>query len=137
MFDHLPRSRDRLRRRLPVRSGAVGGVGRAGQERHLIEIAKLFDQQVRQVSQDVGNLGETRLFLMGALLLADEMADLKLRRNGEKVEANASRCPATMAALELAPMPRIDKRSPIALWSLLKPGTHIQPHHGLLNTRLI
>lgn len=58
-------------------------------------------------------------------------------RNGEKVEANASRCPATMAALQLAPMPRIDKRSPIALWSLLKPGTHIQPHHGLLNTRLI
>ena len=58
-------------------------------------------------------------------------------RNGEKVEANASRCPATTAALELAPMPRIDKRSPIALWSLLKPSTHIQPHHGLLNTRLI
>jgi hypothetical protein len=58
-------------------------------------------------------------------------------RNGERVEANASRCPATMAALEMAPMPRIDKRSPIALWSLLKPGTHIQPHHGLLNTRLI
>ncbi len=50
-----------------------------GQERHLAEIAKLFDEQVRQVSQDVGNLGETRLFLMGALLLADEMADLKLR----------------------------------------------------------
>jgi len=50
-----------------------------GQERHLSEIARLFDEQVRQVSQDVGQLGETRLFLMGALLLADEMADLKLR----------------------------------------------------------
>jgi Aspartyl/Asparaginyl beta-hydroxylase len=58
-------------------------------------------------------------------------------RNGEVVAENAARCPATMAALELAPMPRIDKRSPIALWSLLKPRTHIQPHHGLLNTRLI
>jgi aspartyl/asparaginyl beta-hydroxylase (cupin superfamily) len=34
-------------------------------------------------------------------------------------------------------MPMIDQRSPIALWSLLKPVTHIQPHHGLLNTRLI
>ncbi len=50
-----------------------------GQERHLTEIARLFDEQVRQVSQDVGQLGDTRLFLMGALLLADEMADLKLR----------------------------------------------------------
>jgi hypothetical protein len=58
-------------------------------------------------------------------------------RNGKIVEENAARCPATMAALALAPMPIIDQRSPIALWSLLKPGTHIQPHHGLLNTRLI
>lgn len=58
-------------------------------------------------------------------------------RNGEVVAENAARCPTTMAALNLAPMPTIDKRSPIALWSLLKPGTHIQPHHGLLNTRLI
>lgn len=58
-------------------------------------------------------------------------------RNGEIVPDHAARCPATMAALERAPMPHIDQRSPIALWSLLKPGTHIQPHHGLLNTRLI
>ncbi len=58
-------------------------------------------------------------------------------RNGEQVVENATRCPATMAALARAPMPTIDQRSPIALWSLLKPGTHIQPHHGLLNTRLI
>lgn len=50
-----------------------------GQEQHLAELARLFDRQVRQVSQDVGQLGETRLFLMGALLLADELADVKLR----------------------------------------------------------
>lgn len=58
-------------------------------------------------------------------------------RNGDIVPENAARCPVTMKVLEIAPMPRIDQRSPIALWSLLKPGTHIQPHHGLLNTRLI
>lgn len=58
-------------------------------------------------------------------------------RNGEIVPENAARCPVTMKALMSAPMPTIDQRSPIALWSLLKPGTHIQPHHGLLNTRLI
>ena len=58
-------------------------------------------------------------------------------RDGEIVTENAARCPATMTALEAVPMPTIDQRSPIALWSLLKPGTHIQPHHGLLNTRLI
>ena len=39
----------------------------------------LFERQVRQVSQEVGQLGETRLFLMGALLLADELADTQMR----------------------------------------------------------
>ena len=50
-----------------------------GQEGHLTELARLFDRQVRQVGQEVGQLGETRLFLMGALLLADELADTRMR----------------------------------------------------------
>ncbi len=62
---------------------------------------------------------------------------LYLWQGGERIEANADRAPATMSALEAAPIPVIAKRSPMALYSLLKPGTHIQPHHGLLNTRLI
>lgn len=68
-----------------------------GQEQHLAEIAKLFDRQVRQVGQAMGQLGETRLFLMGALLLADELADAKARvetlqaeiRERDKVETRA------------------------------------------------
>ncbi len=58
-------------------------------------------------------------------------------KDGERVAANAARCPATMRALELAPMPRIPGRSPNAHWSRLLPGAHIAPHHGMLNTRLI
>src|SRR3954468_22434239 len=50
-----------------------------GQEPHLMELAKLFDHQVRQVSHDMGQLGDTRLFLMGALLLADELLDARNR----------------------------------------------------------
>lgn len=50
-----------------------------GQEPHLLELAKLFDRQVREVSQDMGQLGDTRLFLMGALLLADELYDARNR----------------------------------------------------------
>ena len=62
---------------------------------------------------------------------------LHLWRGGEIVEANAARFPATMAALAKLPIPRIAGRSPMALFSRLTPGAHIQPHHGLLNTRLI
>ena len=56
---------------------------------------------------------------------------------GGETTALAERCPATMAALALAPLPHIAGRSPMALYSRLTPGTHIAPHHGLLNTRLI
>ncbi len=58
-------------------------------------------------------------------------------KDGQVVHPNADLCPATMAALAHAPMPDIAGRSPMALWSLLKPGTHIPPHHGMLNTHLI
>jgi aspartyl/asparaginyl beta-hydroxylase (cupin superfamily) len=60
-----------------------------------------------------------------------------LIRSGEPVAANAARCPATMAAIADLPIPRIAGRSPMVLFSLLAPGTHITPHHGMLNTRLI
>jgi aspartyl/asparaginyl beta-hydroxylase (cupin superfamily) len=50
---------------------------------------------------------------------------------------NAERCPATLAALADLPIPRIEGRSPMALFSVLKPHTHIPPHSGMLNTRLI
>jgi len=60
-----------------------------------------------------------------------------LWREGRPTAAALARCPVTMAALESAPVPRIAGRSPMALFSILKPGTHIPPHHGMLNTRLI
>lgn len=49
----------------------------------------------------------------------------------------SARCPATMAALAQVPLPSIADRSPMALFSLLAPRTHIPPHHGMLNTRVI
>ncbi|WP_380875115.1 hypothetical protein ACFB49_03410 [Sphingomonas sp. DBB INV C78] len=58
-------------------------------------------------------------------------------KEGVLVPEMAERCPRTVAALEAAPMPHIRGRSPMALFSRLHPGTHIQPHNGLLNTRLI
>lgn len=60
-----------------------------------------------------------------------------LWEGGAPVAGHAERCPAVMAALEQAPIPVIRGRSPMALFSLLRAGTHIAPHHGLLNTRLI
>ena len=58
-------------------------------------------------------------------------------RDGNLVAENAARCPKTVAALESAPIPVIQDRSPMALYSVLEADTHIAPHFGLLNTRLI
>jgi cell division protein ZapA len=69
-----------------------------GQEPHLMELARMFDHQVRQVSQDMGQLGDTRLFLMGALLLADELADARSRLAALQVEV--SRLQSDRARLE-------------------------------------
>jgi len=58
-------------------------------------------------------------------------------KSGEAVTNHLHKCPKTVAALKDAPMPQIKERSPMALYSVLEPGTHIAPHYGLLNTRLI
>ena len=60
-----------------------------------------------------------------------------LWEKGAPVAGNADRCPATLAALAKLPIPRIAGRSPMALFSVLKPGTHIAAHHGMINTRCI
>jgi hypothetical protein len=60
-----------------------------------------------------------------------------LWRGGELTAGVADIAPRTLAALASTPQPVVPGRSPMALWSRLTPGTHIKPHHGLLNTRLI
>ena len=50
-----------------------------GQEGHVAELADMLDSHVGDVARDVGQLGETRLLLMGALMLADELAELRAR----------------------------------------------------------
>ena len=56
---------------------------------------------------------------------------------GVAVAAAHAACPVTVAAVESAPIPRVAGRSPMALFSILAGGTHIPPHNGMLNTRLI
>lgn len=69
-----------------------------GQEHHLLELARMFDRQVRHVSQDMGQLGDTRLFLMGALLLADELTDVRARLSA--VQAELARLQSDQARAE-------------------------------------
>ncbi|WP_245648698.1 aspartyl/asparaginyl beta-hydroxylase domain-containing protein [Sphingomonas sanxanigenens] len=60
-----------------------------------------------------------------------------LWKDGNRVDEIARRCPATMAALAKVSMLDIAGRGPTAMFSLLRPGTHIPPHHGVTNTRAV
>ena len=60
-----------------------------------------------------------------------------LWKNSEAVAENAARCPKTLYALRNAPLAHVPNRSPSILFSLLRPGAHIPPHNGLVNTRLV
>jgi aspartate beta-hydroxylase len=59
-----------------------------------------------------------------------------LYRHGERIQAHARRCPRTMAALDALPLLHIPGHGPEALFSVLRPGTHIPPHTGVMNGRL-
>lgn len=48
-----------------------------GQETRVRELARQFDEHVRQIGRDVGQVGDLRLFLMAALLVSDELADIR------------------------------------------------------------
>lgn len=58
-------------------------------------------------------------------------------QDGEYIEENARRCPVTAAAFKDVPLDFMPGKTPSVLFSRLKPGAHIPPHTGLLNTRLI
>ncbi|MEY3259900.1 MAG: hypothetical protein RIT46_729 [Pseudomonadota bacterium] len=69
-----------------------------GQEAHLTEIAGVFDQQVRQIAGEVGTLTEARLFLMAALMMADDLTDTRNRL--VKAQGEAARYATDISRIE-------------------------------------
>lgn len=58
-------------------------------------------------------------------------------RHGELFAQNARRCPRTAKILDSLPLVQIRGHAPEVLFSVLTPGSHILPHHGVTNTRLV
>ncbi len=46
-----------------------------GQEDHLVQLASYIDKKVAELVTSVGQIGDTRLLVMSALLLADELSE--------------------------------------------------------------
>jgi aspartate beta-hydroxylase len=58
-------------------------------------------------------------------------------RHGERREDNCTACPMTAAALDRLPLGRIRDHGPEVLFSVFTAGTHLLPHRGITNTRLV
>ena len=58
-------------------------------------------------------------------------------RHGEHYVENASRCPETSALLNCLPLLKIPKHGPEICFSVLTAGSHILPHRGVTNTRVV
>ena len=58
-------------------------------------------------------------------------------RYGEKRPGNHLRCPETSKLLESLPLCRVRQHGPETLFSVLAPGTHLLPHRGVTNTRIV
>ena len=58
-------------------------------------------------------------------------------RHGQRHDEHCARCPQTTALLDALPLVRIRDHAPETLFSILTPGTHILPHTGVTNTRLV
>ena len=58
-------------------------------------------------------------------------------RHGRRYEDNHARCPATSSVLETIDLCRIADQAPEICFSVLNPQTHIKPHYGVTNTRLV
>lgn len=72
----------------------------------------------------------------GGLADNPDWSALFLYKDGVEQPA-AAHCAHTLAALAKVPLTRIPKRTPSVLFSKLAARTHIPPHTGMLNTRLI
>jgi cell division protein ZapA len=82
-----------------------------GEEEHLLRLAQEFDQRIVSMREQFGEVGDTRLTIMAALTIADEVIEArrKLRRLEEEVAvlkdahvAGADRDKATQAAIAAA-----------------------------------
>lgn len=58
-------------------------------------------------------------------------------RHGERRDDNCAACPVTARTLELLPLSHVREHGPEVLFSVFTAGTHLLPHRGVTNTRLV
>lgn len=59
-----------------------------GEEQHLLDLASYYDKQIRIISEEVGQVGDQRLLLLGALMVTDQLSDMVSKVDELRSEVN-------------------------------------------------
>lgn len=101
------------------------------------ELRNLLETSSDEFSPYLNHASDAPLNQWKELNNSRKWSALFLFKDGIPVERNIARCPQTARALALAPVVNIKHRGPSSFFSRLEPNTHIPPHTGVANTRLI
>ena len=104
------------------------------------ELQSLLERQASEATrfapyvEKAGREGEN---VSHPLLDNPDWSAFYLIKQGERQDENIALCPQTMAAIDAIGEDARPAPAQSVLFSLLKPGASIPPHHGQFNTRLI
>ena len=74
----------------------------AGQEARLVDLAAMVDEKVRGLVNQIGQVGSNRLLVMAALIIADELVDLKNEAGpSQELEDNTNQQDTVLALQEI------------------------------------
>ena len=71
-----------------------------GQEDRLVDLAAMVDEKVMGLVNQIGQVGSNRLLVMAALVIADELVDLKNEAGSSQELADNSNQQDTVLALQ-------------------------------------
>jgi aspartate beta-hydroxylase len=100
-------------------------------------LAVLAGEQVLESFLGVDDPAQAQSMLRGSDGRAAAWDAYFFHRHGDRYDDHCAACPRTSAVLDAVPLVRIRDHAPEALFSVLRPGTHILPHRGVTNTRLV
>ena len=73
-----------------------------GQEDRLIDLATMVDEKVLELVNQIGQVGSNRLLVMAALIIADELVDLKNEAgSSQELEDNTNQQDTVLALQEI------------------------------------
>ncbi len=101
------------------------------------ELAALLETSFDDFAPYIAYPPEAPVNQWGELNHSRKWTSLFLWRDGVKQADVCARCPDTTALLESLPMADQDGFAPTAVFSALEPQTHIPPHTGSANVRLL